>query len=229
MLQLSICYKNVWVAVYIIFIYFSNTAPAAVLMERPRLSQNSLWNFRYCTTTFICFILFIIVVLLSTLWLYFQRTLLKLALFFHQSTESEELTHEAGRNSRDCLAWRREGSWGISSISVNIWRGTAEEPRSSQWCTVAELEAVGTNWSTGTPSEHQETFFHCAGDRILHRWIRKVVESSYRSSTGSWTQTWAACSGCLSSNQDQAASRTPCQLQPLCDFVILWFWKMYLL
>lgn len=60
---------------FIIFIYFSNTAPAAVLSERPKLSPSSLWNIKNPTRTCIDFISFLTGVLLFALRFYFHRAL----------------------------------------------------------------------------------------------------------------------------------------------------------
>lgn len=93
-----------------------------------------------------------------------------------------------------------------------MWR-LQGRPRSTQWYPVTAQGAMGRNWNTGGPSEHQETLTQVAqrGCAISVLW-----RYSKPKGTESWTtsSSWA----CLS-RLNQMASRGASQTQTICDSV----------
>ena len=92
------------------------------------------------------------------------------------------------------------------------------EPGSLQWCPVSGQEAMGTNWHTGAPTEHQEHSCAVQVTEQQHRLSRDCGVSSLRISSSCLdvalgTLLWVAL---LEQGLEQAGHEVPVNLsQPV--------------
>jgi len=70
----------------------------------------------------------------------------------------EHLTYEVQLRELELFLMEMRRLREVSTVCINTWReGTKRtHPGSSLWGPVLGQEAMGTNWHTGAPSEHQE-------------------------------------------------------------------------
>lgn len=115
-----------------------------------------------------------------------------------------------GRQCHDCSAWRKEGSGGILSMSIDTWRERTEsmDSCSFQWCLVSRIQEG--------PSEYQEVLLCCVDEKALAQHAQRGcgVFSLEISKSCLDTQCWVS----LLEQRElyQMISRGPFQTKPCC-------------